>query len=402
MESNDIVIKLKIKEIHKGFIITHENVLEQPLSELRCQVNSEIGDLIPKEFFFIVEDTPVGEIQEKTLKTKYISKHLEAHFMGMKAYVVMLEEKNSDVPVKTVVTEVPINKNDSYDSLLPLASSSFFSDHLTVESISISETSAFDVLGKQSPNATGKNRSKRKNSSLENFFTPESKKKQSTFSCKTPPSPFAAVISKNIKIYSPAEIESPNNQTERVRRMFWNKKAQHLVGNSNYHNWPKHAIIGVINSMWTLEKVDLLKEEANQLEIESDETQDEVVSKSVMSLVNRNLRRMLIARDAVSKTNEEIRLEDSLFKDIKTGVEREKSRNIIKKKRMVLDQEYAELKKAQDALRKSLVSGREKLTKNDESRQETQEIVITNVTAVEEADILDGVLEERETKSEQN
>ena len=188
MKDKEIVLKFKIEEKYKGFVIVNEKLLEEPLTKLRAKVDCDISDLIKKGYRFCVDDTPIGTNQEETLKTKYISRRLESPFMGMHAYEVVLIIYQREVcrsNVEDVLTE-ELFSTTPFDS--PLASSSFrmtddssprIPHSLSTEINTPAEiTNAFTVLGKRSASESGDRKSKAKvKRTLNNFFPKQVTKK---------------------------------------------------------------------------------------------------------------------------------------------------------------------------------------------------------------------------------
>ena len=68
-----------------------------------------------------------------------------------------------------------------------------------------------------------------------------------------------------LNIYTKEEIERDNiSKLERERRIFWNNLACE-ISNPVYKSWNLHAVVGLIDTEWTLRKSELLKLEASYL-----------------------------------------------------------------------------------------------------------------------------------------
>ena len=72
---------------------------------------------------------------------------------------------------------------------------------------------------------------------------------------------------RKLKIYSHNEIRISKG-LERIRREFWNSKAEEICKDKALTTWPKSAMHGVIDTAWVLEKTAFLIMEANRIENE--------------------------------------------------------------------------------------------------------------------------------------
>ncbi len=209
---------------------------------------------------------------------------------------------------------------------------------------------------------------------------------------------YHAAKARGLKIFSPEDIKraKPSNKPYLE---FWNDKTIALANDPKYAKYQRLAMEGVVIASWTKRKVVLLREEARQLEMEIEDlkgssTKDEKDLPS-MKNVAKNINRMMVARNAidvadaeVQKLNEEIQqcfnkdLNAKLRKDLQSAMAR-------------VEGGYTELKKTQDALRKSLKSDKAKLSKLKEQlqMQSLEDYEPPQVLTVEEEDELAADIE---------
>ena len=150
-----------------------------------------------------------------------------------------------------------------------------------------------------------------------------------------------------LKVYSKSEIESASGLKQEYLK-FWNDKAAELCGDKNirekFRN-NKKAIMGAINSSWTLQRTELLRLKAEEV-IEAAKTvyTNDVRREHILSSVRSNVTRM---QDAASTVTQFYHIMDQSTPAEILGMEAD------------LTKEISQLKRAQDALIKALQRKRE-------------------------------------------
>lgn len=142
-----------------------------------------------------------------------------------------------------------------------------------------------------------------------------------------------------LHIYTPPEIENSHGNMKEFRK-FWNEKAVELCSDSRVTyklQGNRSAIEGAIYSSWTLHKTSLLQLRVEKVEAQSSKVyKDEVVKDHVLTVVRKNLQRMLQAQTSVNQLYTEISESESASLESNLTVE------------------ISELKKSQEALIKAL------------------------------------------------
>ena len=116
--------------------------------------------------------------------------------------------------------------------------------------------------------------------------------------------------SRKVKIYSRTEVSKAQG-LEKIRRNFWNNKAEELCQDKVLSKWKATAINGVIDTAWTLTKTAVLVTEANNLRDE--ELQAEPVStpkprkRQKVATVDENVKRTLNTHRQLLKINQTLR-----------------------------------------------------------------------------------------------
>lgn len=157
---------------------------------------------------------------------------------------------------------------------------------------------------------------------------------------------------------------------ERSRRKFWNEKAQQLCLHPETAKREKTVIHGIIDVAWTLRKVDIIEDDARKLlrdeqELFGDEDSATSTSKKVgkqkARTIPHNQERMEIARQEVINTDKKLQIMREKYNLVSNAGEKKKLREEKTKLENALSGMYTELKRAQDALVKSLNHKRELL-----------------------------------------
>ena len=163
--------------------------------------------------------------------------------------------------------------------------------------------------------------------------------------------------SKNIKLYSDSDISKAKGfNVHRLR--FWNEKAEELCKSPLTRNWKKEQIHGAIDVDWTLKKTAIMKQEVRALEDKVKHLKDiyEDMDEDILSKTNtaKNEDRVGIAAKVVSDCNEAlVDIKDQMNQCFNTS-ERQNLRKEKTRLETMQKSNWVDLKKAQDALRKSL------------------------------------------------
>ena len=171
--------------------------------------------------------------------------------------------------------------------------------------------------------------------------------------------PYYHAKTNNMKIYSPKEIESATGM-EKKRRQFWNDKAEQLAQNKKTRNQSKTVLSGLIDVSWTLRKTSMLESDVKKLLDEEKVLfrKDDVAGKKLgtqkKDTISKNVERMSAAHHAVEGIDQEVEEVQEAFQAAQTLVDRKKYSKEYERKKLLLDGAYTELKRAQDALTKSM------------------------------------------------
>ena len=171
--------------------------------------------------------------------------------------------------------------------------------------------------------------------------------------------PYYHAKTNNMKIYSPKEIESATGM-EKKRRQFWNDKAEQLAQNKKTRNQSKTVLSGLIDVSWTLRKTSMLESDVKKLLDEEKVLfrKDDVAGKKLgtqkKDTISKNVERMSAAHHAVECIDQEVEEVQEAFQAAQTLVDRRKYSKEYERKKLLLDGAYTELKRAQDALTKSM------------------------------------------------
>lgn len=162
---------------------------------------------------------------------------------------------------------------------------------------------------------------------------------------------------RKVKLFSSKEIGEAQG-LEKIRRKFWNEKAEELCQDRTLKKWKATAIHGVIDTAWMLKKTVVLVVEANNTqdrEAREEATEHSTMKKQKKETVDANVQRTLCSHRELLRVNERLRrLNDA-------------SNITSQKKKKIAEEEVAaktalgELKLAQESLRKALQNKRKSL-----------------------------------------
>lgn len=179
-----------------------------------------------------------------------------------------------------------------------------------------------------------------------------------------PKQPYSAARARKIKIYSHSEIANSSGMTK-VYREFWNAKGEELCRSSALSNYKPGEIQGAINVAWTLEKSKLIKDEVHKINDEiNQKCPDHLLKKFQLSraTLEKNITRVEKGETSLQKLQQELTAARMELIDSKNKSERQAAMTKVEETEKQLDSQLAELKRAQDSLRKA-IDARQKLLK---------------------------------------
>jgi hypothetical protein len=163
---------------------------------------------------------------------------------------------------------------------------------------------------------------------------------------------------KGMKIYSNSEINRSSGY-ERLYKIFWNKKLEEVCSDRVLVKWTKTAIEGIVATEWTLKKTPLMNNHAMQLL--SQEYPEHIKIRQKQKTMEKNLAEMLYVHKRL------LYLDDKLRHLRKPSNTKKNKKGKIAELEVELKAKLAELKKAQECLRKSFENmAREKNVRNTE------------------------------------
>lgn len=157
---------------------------------------------------------------------------------------------------------------------------------------------------------------------------------------------------KGLKVYSEKEIAGASSEMEKRYRLFWNDKGNQLCREPATKNKTKSTLHGIIDVSWTLRKTEILESMVSTTlsDIKALMGKDDIdhgrkIGRAQKTdTMNKNLERMRAAHAGVVALDEQM-------KAMKNG--KTTKRDLVVKQ-SILDGEYTELKRAQEALMKSI------------------------------------------------
>ncbi|CAB4026854.1 Hypothetical predicted protein [Paramuricea clavata] len=167
---------------------------------------------------------------------------------------------------------------------------------------------------------------------------------------------------KGIKIFKEEEIKKSKAELERIRKRFWNEKAEQLSTHPSTAKLSKSAFNGIIDVAWTLRKTSFIEDDARKLDsdetdlfpYEDSTTTTRKLGKQKKNTIPKNLDRMDLAHKNLLKIDKKVEQCREKFSKAKTAYEKDtlvKQYNALK---TILNGVYTELKRAQDAAVKSI------------------------------------------------
>lgn len=188
-----------------------------------------------------------------------------------------------------------------------------------------------------------------------------------------PKQPYSAARARKIKIYSNSEITNSSGMTK-VYREFWNAKGEELCRSSALSNYKPGEIQGAINVAWTLEKSKLIKDEVHKINDEiNQKCPDHLLKKFQLSraTLEKNTTRVETGETSLWKLQEELTAARMELIDSKNKSERQAATTKVEEVEKELDSQLAELKRAQDSLRKAIDARQKLLQTLDANRSGT-------------------------------
>lgn len=177
----------------------------------------------------------------------------------------------------------------------------------------------------------------------------------STATPRPSPTPFSAARARKVKIFSEQEVNESTGM-QKSYRQFWNDKAEELCRSNALKTFTEPGEIqGAINVAWSLKKTDILKDQIEEVnkEIASKCSTDELKKFQMSKTVEKNTERVDAAVSALRKTQENLTTARQEFVDSTNKSERKLASARVDEIEKDLDAQMAELRRAQDALRKA-------------------------------------------------
>ena len=222
--------------------------------------------------------------------------------------------------------------------------------------------------------------------------------------CEKAEEPYYAAKARGLKIYTTEEIERAKS-SDKAYLQFWNEKTVALCRDPKYRKYQRLAIEGVLNASWTKRKVTMLREDVQQLQLEINEVKQSYPEEKelpTMKTVGKNINRMMIARNAIDVADSEVQ---RLTEEMKSCFNRDTSIKLssqLKASQSRVEASYTELKKAQDALRKSIKSEAAKLSTMKERIKMSRVVTFEppEITLEEENELVKEIEEEKDFEPE--
>ena len=170
-----------------------------------------------------------------------------------------------------------------------------------------------------------------------------------------PTSPYSAARARKVKIYSKQEVDECIGMKKSYRQ-FWNDKAEELCRSNALKTFKPGEIQGAINVAWSLKKTDILKDQIEEVNKEiASKCSTDIQKKFQTSkkTVEKNTERVNAAVSALRETQENLTTARQEFLDSTNKSERKLAAVRVDKIEKDVDAQLAELRRAQDALRKA-------------------------------------------------
>eukprot|EP00112_Aurelia_sp_Birch-Aquarium-sp1_P010815 Seg2298.3 transcript_id=Seg2298.3/GoldUCD/mRNA.D3Y31 product="hypothetical protein" protein_id=Seg2298.3/GoldUCD/D3Y31 len=423
---------------HTGFLVLDTAALDHKLKEIKKEIYDQINELMPQHFAFLLGNIPISEKQEDVFKLRMVAKEVkeQEQLLDMRMFTVRFRSITKSSPV---VAFSPVHASSKLET-------QSFSDMPSLSFDEGDDASKYD-LSEESSDVAGDNevgdtlevgtasemefesmhaekKRKLEPSTLsfpDNKVQPkivhidldeEDRPTTSSFvqksiladKCDKAEEPYYAAKARGLKIYSVEEIQRAKS-SDKAYLQFWNEKTVALCRDPKYHKYPRLAIEGVLNASWTKRKVTLLREDVQQLQLEINNLKQSFPEEKelpTMRTVGKNINRMMIARNAINIADSEVQ---RLANETKSCFNREtniKLSSQLKAAQSRVEASYTELKKAQDALRKSLKSEAAKLSAAKERIQMSRVVTFEppEITIEEENDLAKEIEEEKDFEPE--
>ena len=205
-----------------------------------------------------------------------------------------------------------------------------------------------------------------------------------------PKKPSPGSLAQGLKLYTEEEIEHTSGYTK-FYRQFWNRKVDEINADTvskRAANTDKVAARGAIDTAWAVEKAELLKLDADRLEMVV-YCKDYTFSRKT----HQSLKNVLSNVDRVCKTHAKIDAKYASIEEMTHQPNTFEKREIIKSMEDSIDNYISELKKANNALKKSIESCNAKVNIDKAVKHadelSAQKIQIENLTQEEEIIVKD-------------
>ena len=170
---------------------------------------------------------------------------------------------------------------------------------------------------------------------------------------------------------------------QKIYREFWNAKAEELCRSSALKTFKPGEIQGAINVAWTIRKTEYLKDEMEKVdqEINNTECPFDVLKKFQLSAktLKKNQERVETAFTSLQDLQQELTSARQEYFDSGSKSERQAASVKVDQLEKNLQSQLTEMRKAQDALRKSIDARRKLLDqlhakKQSDSKEDTDDV----------------------------
>lgn len=194
--------------------------------------------------------------------------------------------------------------------------------------------------------------------------------------------PCSAARARKIKIFSATEIEESTGM-QKIYREFWNAKAEELCRSSALKTFKPGEIQGAINVAWTIRKTGYLKDEMEKVNQEiNDKCPVDVLKKFQLSAKTwkKNRERVETAFTSLQDLQRDLTSARQEYFDSSSKSERRAASVKVDQLEKNLQSQLTEMRKAQDALRKSIDARRKLLdqlhaVKQSDSEEDTNDVI---------------------------
>ena len=186
-----------------------------------------------------------------------------------------------------------------------------------------------------------------------------------------PSQQYSAARARRVKIFSEEEIAECTGM-QKAYREFWNTKAEELCSSSALKTFKPGEIQGAINVAWTMQKTEHLKDEMTRINQEiDDKCSADVLKKFQLSskTLEKNRERVETATSSVQTLQREMTSARQEYFVSSSKSERRAASVKADELEIKLESQLAEMRKAQDDLRKAIDARRRLLNKIDVTEQ---------------------------------